>query len=62
MIYPKSMAKETVQFLLRLPAELRQALSDWAADERRSVTAHIVYLLEQAVARHRSARRRSDPQ
>lgn len=40
---------ETVKLLLRLPESLRDALKRWAATNRRSVTAEIVYRLERSV-------------
>jgi hypothetical protein len=36
------------KFLLRLDAELYDALEKWAADELRSVNAQIEYLLKEA--------------
>lgn len=48
---------EKKRFLLRLDAELYEALEKWAADELRSVNAQIEYLLKEAVrraGRHRS--------
>ena len=37
------------RFLLRLPDDLHFALKAWAESEKRSLHAHILYLLEQAV-------------
>jgi len=43
------MAKERKAFPLRLDVELHQALEKWAADEFRSVNAHIEFLLRDAL-------------
>jgi len=43
------MPKEKKAFPLRLDPELYQALEKWAADEFRSVNAHIEYLLREAL-------------
>lgn len=40
-------------FLLRIRPELWEELSRWAADDLRSVNAHIEYLLREAVRRRR---------
>jgi len=40
-------------FLLRIRPELWEDLSRWAADDLRSVNAHIEYLLRDAVRRRR---------
>jgi len=39
------------QFPLRLDPDLYDALAHWAADELRSVNAHIEFLLKEAVKR-----------
>ena len=38
-----------VGYALRLPPELKAKLEEWARDERRSLNAQIVYLLDLAV-------------
>ncbi len=43
------MAKEKKAFPLRLDPELYKALEKWAADELRSVNAHIEFLLREAL-------------
>lgn len=43
------MSREKKAFPLRLDPELYRALEKWAADEFRSVNAHIEYLLREAV-------------
>ena len=43
------MPKEKKAFPLRLDPKLYQALEKWAADEFRSVNAHIEYLLREAL-------------
>lgn len=45
------------RFLLRLDADLYEALEKWAADELRSVNAQIEYLLADTVRRAGRARR-----
>lgn len=40
---------EKKKFLLRLDAELYDALEKWAADELRSVNAQMEYILKEAV-------------
>ena len=40
---------EKKKFLLRLDAELYDALEKWAADELRSVNAQMEYLIKEAV-------------
>ena len=40
---------EKKEFLLRLDAELYDALEKWAADELRSVNAQMEYILKEAV-------------
>jgi len=40
---------EDVGYPLRLPPELKATLTAWARHERRSLNAHIVFLLERAV-------------
>ena len=42
-------------FLLRIRPELWEELSRWAADDLRSVNAHIEYLLREAVRKRRGA-------
>ena len=44
------MSQERKQVLLRIDPEVHDALSRWAADELRSVNAHIEMLLRQALA------------
>jgi hypothetical protein len=48
--------KEKKRFLLRVDADLYDALEKWAADELRSVNAQIEYLLTDAVRRSSRAR------
>ena len=48
--------KEKKRFLLRVDADLYDALEKWAADELRSVNAQIEYLLTDAVRRQRRER------
>lgn len=43
-------------FLLRIRPELWEEISRWAADDLRSVNAHIEYLLRDAVRRRRGKR------
>lgn len=49
------MAEKKKAILLRIPAELADALQRWASDELRSVNAQIEYVLRDAV-RRRSGR------
>lgn len=51
---------EKKRFLLRLDPHLYAALERWAADELRSVNAHIEYLLRQAA--RKAGRLRAEPQ
>lgn len=44
------MSQERKQVLLRIDPDVHDALSRWAADELRSVNAHIEMLLRQALA------------
>jgi hypothetical protein len=48
--------KEKKRFLLRVDADLYDALEKWAADELRSVNAQIEYLLTDALRRSSRAR------
>jgi hypothetical protein len=50
MVEWESMGKKK-QFPLRIDPRLYEALERWAADEFRSVNAHIEYLLREAVKR-----------
>lgn len=45
------MAKEKKAFPLRLDPDVHRAVEAWAADEFRSVNAHIEYLLREALQR-----------
>lgn len=45
-----------VAYALRLPPELKATLEAWAREERRSLNAQIVHLLEQAVREQRRER------
>lgn len=56
------MAKERKAFPLRLDVELHQALEKWAADEFRSVNAHIEFLLRDALRRAGRLKRPLPPQ
>ncbi len=47
---------ETVRFLLRLPAEVHEAVKALAAADRRSLNGEIVYILEQYIAESRKDR------
>ena len=44
---------ERKAFLLRIPADLRQDLEKWAADDLRSINGQIEYLLRQALLARR---------
>jgi hypothetical protein len=50
---------ERKSFMLRLPAELVDELSQWARDELRSVNAQIEYVLRDALRRR--GRSRDEP-
>ena len=50
------MAEERKAFLLRVDPELWTELESWAADELRSVTGQVEYLLRQAVQKRKKAR------
>ena len=45
--------RERKPFLLRLPPELMEELRSWAAQDLRSLNAHIEFLLREAVRRRR---------
>jgi hypothetical protein len=49
------MAEERKAFLLRVDPELWTELESWAADELRSVTGQVEYLLRQAVQKRKKA-------
>jgi hypothetical protein len=51
---------EKKKFLLRLDAELYDALEKWAADELRSVNAQMEYVLKEAVRKAGRLPRRGD--
>jgi len=51
-------AEERKPFLLRISPGLWRELEAWAAAELRSVNGQIEYLLREAVARRKSARKR----
>lgn len=44
-----TMARAVIQFMLRLPPELHEALKNWADREDRSLHAQIVHVLKRAV-------------
>ncbi len=48
--------RERKGFLLRLPPELMEQLRVWAAQDLRSLNAHIEFLLRDAVKRRKSKR------
>jgi hypothetical protein len=48
---------EKKKFLLRLDAELYEALEKWAADELRSVNAQIEYLLQEIARKAKRLKR-----
>lgn len=50
------MADERKAFLLRVDPELWTELESWAADELRSVTGQVEYLLRQAVQKRKKTR------
>jgi hypothetical protein len=52
---------EKKRFLLRLNADLHEALEKWAADELRSVNAQIEYLLAEAARRSHRLRQGKKP-
>jgi len=41
------------RFVVRIPNELHRDLVEWARDEGRSLHAHILVVLKQALANHR---------
>lgn len=55
MVYPVLMAEAIARLILRLPADLHSALTDWAREEERSLNGHIVYLLRRALTERRGA-------
>lgn len=55
MTYTVLMAEAVARFILRVPADLHEALTAWAREEERSLNAQIVYLLRRAVAERRGA-------
>ncbi|MEZ5063212.1 MAG: Arc family DNA binding domain-containing protein [bacterium] len=48
-------------YLLRIPPDLWEEISRWAADDLRSVNGHIEWVLREAVRRRRAPGRRDDP-
>jgi hypothetical protein len=59
MGYKKEMAKKentTKSFILRMDADMMEAIEAWAADEFRSVNGQIQYILDQAL--HKAGRRK----
>jgi len=53
-------ADERKSFLLRVDPELWSELEAWAADELRSVTGQVEYLLRQAVQKRKKAQAAAD--
>ena len=51
---------EKKAYLLRLDAQLHDALQKWAADELRSVNAQMEYVLRQAVAKRKSKAKKEE--
>ncbi len=51
---------ETVRFVLRLPAEVHEAVKALAAADRRSLNGEIVYILEQYIAETRKDQQESE--
>jgi hypothetical protein len=49
-------ARERRPFLLRVPPELMDALRAWAAQDLRSLNAHIEWLLREALKRRRGGK------
>lgn len=45
--------KERKAFLLRLPPELMEELRSWAAQDLRSLNAHIEFLLREAIKKRK---------
>jgi hypothetical protein len=63
----KDKERGSKSFLLRIPPELYDTLSAWAAQELRSVNGQIEYLLKEAVARRNRVhqdekKKRSEPE
>jgi hypothetical protein len=54
------MADERKSFLLRVDPALWTELESWAADELRSVTGQVEYLLRQAVQKRKKAQAASE--
>ncbi len=50
--------EERKAFLLRIPPDLWKEIEAWAAAELRSVNGQIEYLLREAVARRKAARKK----
>lgn len=61
---PKKASRESGSsrkgFLLRLPPDLLEELRGWAANDLRSLNAHIEYLLRDALRRRKGKKDRPD--
>jgi hypothetical protein len=53
--YTELMAEAVARFILRLPTDVHESLTDWAKEEERSLNAHILYLLRRALREWRRA-------
>ena len=52
-------AKNEVRYALRLPADLHQALVEFARRENRSLNQHLIHMLRDGVRREEQRRKRS---
>ncbi|QJC51194.1 Arc family DNA-binding protein [Paenibacillus albicereus] len=56
------MPKERKSFPLRMDPEIYQAIESWAADEFRSVNAHIEFLLRESLRKSGRLKRGAPPE
>lgn len=54
-MYPVVMAEAFARFILRVPKDMHDVLTEWAREEERSLNQHIVYLLRRAITERRPA-------
>lgn len=55
MIYAGPMTDSNSRYLLRIPADLREKLEQWASEDDRSLNSLVIHLLRRAVSQKEEA-------
>lgn len=58
----KEKGNATKNFILRVDAEMMEAIETWAADEFRSTNGQIQYILDQALRKAGRLKKKKEPQ